>query len=111
MSRNTRVMNYIDEHEQEIVEYLQNLIQIPTQAVPGENYDTIATFLSEKLEDLGCDIETYNASEAYLVKSGRDILGLEGPRTNLVATYEGKKGCDRQQCWRTCNTGCRCHGS
>lgn len=89
MSARERVFNRIEEGRDEIVGYLQRLIQIPTQAVPGENYDKIAEFASKKLEALGCEIEIHDTTEEYMVRSGRDILGLEGPRSNLVATLRG----------------------
>ncbi len=92
MNDKRRVYTYIDDHEQEIVEFLQRLIQIPTQSIPGENYEKITDFLAKKLDDLGCKIEVFNASDEYINRSGRAILGLEGPRSNLVASYEGKLG-------------------
>jgi succinyl-diaminopimelate desuccinylase len=87
-----KCFSYIDSHQKDVIEYLQSLIQIPTQAVPGENYDKIAKFIENKLEKLGCETIIYDATEEYLEKSGKEILGLEGPRSNLVATYKGGDG-------------------
>ena len=70
----------------EIIEYLRSLIAIPTQAVPGENYDKIANYVGEKLGRVGFETAMYDAPDDYMKTSGRDLLGLEGPRTNLVAT-------------------------
>ena len=91
MNAKEKVFDYIHEREKEIIEYLQQLIRIPTQAVPGENYDIIAKVIAEKFERLGFDIKIYDATDDYLELSGKDILGLVGPRSNLVATYRGKK--------------------
>jgi succinyl-diaminopimelate desuccinylase len=86
MTAEERVHGYIEEREEEIIEYLRSLIAIPTQAVPGENYDKIANYVGEKLNGLGFKTAVYDAPDDYMKTSGRDILGLEGPRSNLVAT-------------------------
>lgn len=91
-SNKQKAVDYVDSHKVDIIEYLKRLIQIPTQALPGENYDKIANFISIKLEELGCDVDIYDATEDYIVKSGKEILGLEGPRSNLVGRYRSGKG-------------------
>ncbi len=85
-----RVHSFIDEHSEEIIEYLRSLIAIPTQAVPGENYDKIAKYVDKKLNSLGFETAIYDAPDDYMRISGRNILGLKGPRSNLVASF--KKG-------------------
>jgi len=92
MKAEGRVHDYIDERTDEIVEYLRSLIAIPTQAVPGENYDKIANYVGEKLSGLGFEAAVYDAPDDYMKTSGRDILGLEGPRSNLVATLRRGSG-------------------
>ena len=86
MKAEERVHGYIEERTDEIIEYLRSLIAIPTQAVPGENYDKIANYVGEKLSGLGFETAVYDAPDDYMETSGRDLLGLEGPRSNLVAT-------------------------
>jgi succinyl-diaminopimelate desuccinylase len=86
MKAERRVHDYIDERSDEIVEYLRSLIAIPTQAVPGENYDKIADYVGEKLGGMGFETAVYDAPDDYMETSGKSLLGLEGPRSNLVAT-------------------------
>lgn len=92
MKDEERIHDYIEEREEEIIEYLRSLIAIPTQAVPGENYDKIAGYVGEKLSGLGFETAVYDAPDDYMETSGRDILGLEGPRSNLVATLRRGSG-------------------
>ena len=51
-----RIFEQIDERKEDIIKYLQKLIQIPTQAVPGQNYDIIANFIKKKLGKIGCEV-------------------------------------------------------
>ena len=92
MKDEERIHGYIEEREEEIIEYLRSLIAIPTQAVPGENYDKIANYVGEKLSGLGFETAVYDAPDDYMETSGRDILGLEGPRSNLVASLRRGSG-------------------
>jgi len=87
-----RVSSYIEAHREEMVKFLQKLVRIDTQVPPGQNYDTICEVLAEKLRSLGCEVQIHNAPEKYLKLQGAEIMGLKGPRSNVVARYRGKKG-------------------
>jgi len=91
-SSEVEVHRYLESCKDRMVSFLQNLIRIPTQVPPGENYDRIASFLSKRLEELGCQVSIHEAPEEYLVKSGKDFLGLNGPRSNLIARHRGTRG-------------------
>jgi acetylornithine deacetylase/succinyl-diaminopimelate desuccinylase-like protein len=83
---------YIESHREEMVQFLRKLVRIDTQVPPGRNYDTICEALAEKLRSLGCEVQVHNATEKYLKMQGAEIMGLKGPRSNVVARYRGKKG-------------------
>jgi succinyl-diaminopimelate desuccinylase len=87
-----RIFPYIESHREEMVDFLRTLVRIDTQVPPGRNYDTICAVLAEKLRSLGCEVRVYNATEKYLKLQGAEIMGLKGPRSNVVARYRGKKG-------------------
>ena len=87
-----RVFSYLESHREEMVQFLQKLVRIDTQVPPGKNYDTICEVLAEKLRSLGCEVQIHNATEKYLKLQGAEIMGLKGPRSNVVARYRGKKG-------------------
>ncbi|MCW3991842.1 MAG: M20/M25/M40 family metallo-hydrolase [Candidatus Bathyarchaeota archaeon] len=72
--------------------FLQKLVRIDTQVPPGLNYDVICDVLADKLSGLGCEVSIHNASERYLRLSGAELMGLEGPRSNVVARYKGGTG-------------------
>jgi succinyl-diaminopimelate desuccinylase len=86
------VLNIIEERRDEMVSFLQQLVKIDTQVPPGENYDVICDVLADKLSKFGCEVTIHEASEKYMNLSGAKLMGLEGPRSNVVARYEGKIG-------------------
>jgi succinyl-diaminopimelate desuccinylase len=87
-----RVFSYIEEHRDEMVRFLQRLVRIDTRVPPGLNYEVICDALAEKFTELGCDVCIHDAPKEYLELSGAKIMGLEGPRSNVVARYRGKRG-------------------
>ena len=86
------IFSYLESHREEMVQFLRKLVRIDTQVPPGRNYDTICEALAEKLRSLGCEVQVHNATEKYLKMQGAEIMGLKGPRSNMVARYRGKKG-------------------
>jgi succinyl-diaminopimelate desuccinylase len=86
-----RVFTYIEEHRDDMIQFLKKLVKIDTQTPPGLNYDVICDVLADKLSSLGCEVNVHEAPERYLELSGAKLMGLEGPRSNVVARYRGKK--------------------
>ncbi|MGA2958539.1 MAG: M20/M25/M40 family metallo-hydrolase [Thermodesulfobacteriota bacterium] len=86
------VFSHIEAHREEMVLFLKKLIQIDTQTPPGLNYDRVCEVLADKFRGLGCEVQIHNASEKYLKLQGAEIMGLKGPRSNVVARYRGQKG-------------------
>ncbi|QGA53897.1 ArgE/DapE family deacylase [Sulfolobus sp. E5-1-F] len=67
----------VEESKDEIVEFLKQLIRIPTENPPGLNYDKIVNVLRDKLEQFGYKTEIIEGDKEY-VKFG------SGNRPNLV---------------------------
>jgi len=86
------VFDAIENDREDLIDYLQTLVRIDTQVPPGNNYDRIARVMAEKFAELGCEVRIHQAGEAYLKRSGAGFLGLEGPRSNVVARYPGTAG-------------------
>jgi hypothetical protein len=45
--------------------------------------------MAEKLGGLGCEVTIHEATEKYMELSGARLMGLEGPRSNVVAMLKG----------------------
>jgi succinyl-diaminopimelate desuccinylase len=86
------VFQYIEEHRDDMIRYLRKLLSVDTQVPPGLNYDEICDIMADKFTELGCETRVHEAPQKYLDLSGADFLGLEGPRSNVVALYEGVGG-------------------
>ncbi|MEF2966654.1 ArgE/DapE family deacylase [Paenibacillus sp. M1] len=97
MNQQERIMQWIDGHHDEIIEFLQQLIQIPSvnpwffeEAAPSKEKD-VQEFIAKKLSGLGAEIEMwepvaddlkqYEGMAGYY--PGRDFSG----RPNLAATF------------------------
>ena len=87
-----RVLGYVEAHRAEMVAYLQKLVRVDTQVPPGRNYDTVCGLMADRFSELGCETSTHEATEKYMRLSGARPLGLEGPRSNVVARYRGSGG-------------------
>lgn len=85
-----RVFEYIESQRDPMIRFLREMVGIDTQTPPGLNYDTICELLSDKYHIIGYDTSIHEATEKYLKLSGRQYMGLEGPRSNMVARLEGK---------------------
>lgn len=74
-----------------MISYLKKLVKIDTQTPPGLNYDMVCNIMADKFNELGCETSIHKASEQYMKLSGATYMGLEGPRSNVVARYKGAK--------------------
>jgi len=87
-----RVFEYIESHRDDMIGFLRTLVAVDTQTPPGRNYDVICELLSDRFSGLGCETSVHEAPEEYMRLSGAEFLGLEGPRSNVVARYGGGGG-------------------
>ncbi|HUS79165.1 MAG TPA: M20/M25/M40 family metallo-hydrolase, partial [Patescibacteria group bacterium] len=86
------VFQYIEEHREGMIDYLRRLVSVDTQTPPGLNYDRICDIMADRFSGLGCETSVHEAPQKYLDLSGADFLGLEGPRSNVVAVRRGNGG-------------------
>ena len=80
---------YIESNRDSMIEFLQKMVRIDTQTPPGLNYDTLCELLTEKYHALGYETSIHEATEKYMRLSGASHMGLEGPRSNMVARFKG----------------------
>jgi acetylornithine deacetylase len=97
MNQEQQVMEWIEDHQEEILEFLQQLIQIPSVNPwffdePGPSREKeVQEFISRKLESLGAETEMWEPDADELKQyegmagyyPGRDFTG----RPNLAATF------------------------
>ncbi len=86
------VFDYIESHRNDLIGYLRRMVSIDTQTPPGHNYDVICELMADRFSELGCETSVHEATEKHMRLSGAEFLGLEGPRSNVVALYKGKGG-------------------
>ena len=72
----------VDAHAEEIVAFAADLIRIPTVNPPGEEYDTCARFIGERLR--ACDFEVH-----YVTADGRPEHTRAHPRVNVIGRRAG----------------------
>jgi len=87
-----QVFEYIELNRDPMLEFLQKMVSIDTQTPPGLNYDTLCELLADKYNTLGYDTSIHEAKEKYMRLSGASHMGLEGPRSNMVARLKGSEG-------------------
>ncbi len=84
-----QVFDYIESKREPMIGFLREMVRIDTQTPPGLNYDVFCELLADKYHTLGYDTSIHEATEKYLKLSGKTHMGLEGPRSNLVAKLRG----------------------
>ncbi len=87
-----QVFEYIESHRDDMIRYLRSMVAVDTQTPPGHNYDAICDLMSDRFSELGCETSIHEATEKYMRLSGAEFLGLDGPRSNVVALYRGWGG-------------------
>jgi succinyl-diaminopimelate desuccinylase len=78
----TIVIERVDELADEMIEFLQQLVRIPTINPPGKNYADCATLIGEKLKRFGYEVE-------YVEAEGLPECTREFPRLNVIGRLEG----------------------
>lgn len=84
-----QVFEYLEANRDPMLEFLRKMVRIDTQTPPGLNYDTLCELLSDKYHSYGYETSIHEATKKYLKLSGASQMGLEGPRSNIVAKLKG----------------------
>src|SRR5262245_56002984 len=78
----TAVVQRVDELADEMIEFLQRLVRIPTVNPPGENYADCAAFIGEKLREFHYQVR-------YVEADGLPECSREFPRVNVIGRMDG----------------------
>lgn len=77
-----KVSAAVEAHAEEIVDFAADLIRIPTVNPPGEEYETCARFIGERLK--ACDFDVH-----YVTADGRPEHTHAHPRVNVIGRRAG----------------------
>jgi succinyl-diaminopimelate desuccinylase len=83
ISPETAVVDRIDELADEMIEFLKQIVRIPTVNPPGENYADCAHVIGGKLVEFGYDVN-------YVEATGRPECTRQHPRINLIGRLHGE---------------------
>lgn len=76
------VMARVEELGDEMVEFLRELVRIPTINPPGANYADCAAFIGGKLKEFGYEVR-------YVEAEGLPECARQFPRTNVIGRMDG----------------------
>jgi succinyl-diaminopimelate desuccinylase len=83
ISSETAVLDRIDDLSDEMVEFLKQIVRIPTVNPPGENYAECAQVIGGKLMEFGYDVN-------YVEATGRPECTRQHPRVNVIGRLPGE---------------------
>jgi len=78
--------HYLNDHQDDLVAFLQKLIRLRTVNQPGEIYGEITTLLADTLRALGLQVRRVAISRALQKKTQPDLLDY--PRYNVIARWD-----------------------
>lgn len=87
------LFDYLESRTDETLKTLDQLVRIPTQVPPGENYEKIMDFVASELKDLGLEVEIIHMPRELFEKKNPRLLHLRGERVNVSAT--GNAGAEK----------------
>ncbi len=80
-----RVLDEVDRATDEVVGFTADLVRIPTVNPPGEEYETCARLIGDRLARAGFDVE-------YVTAEGRPEHTARHPRVNVMGSRRGGPG-------------------
>jgi succinyl-diaminopimelate desuccinylase len=84
-----RVWQAVEELEEELVEFLRDLVRIPTENPPGRNYLECARVIGRMMEEAGCAVEYVQVPPERLAELAPHGEGL--PRLSVLGRYPGRR--------------------
>ncbi|MDX2043898.1 MAG: acetylornithine deacetylase/succinyl-diaminopimelate desuccinylase family protein [Acidobacteriota bacterium] len=84
MLNETSTLTHVDELAEEMVEFLRQLVRIPTVNPPGENYADCANLIGGKLKEFGYETE-------FITAEGLPECSTRFPRVNVIGRKRGER--------------------
>ncbi|MCX9012118.1 MAG: ArgE/DapE family deacylase [Candidatus Methanoperedens sp.] len=82
------LFEYLDSRTGETIRTLDELVRIPTQVPPGENYEKIMDLAAERLNDLDFEVDKLIMPRELFEKKNPRLTHLQGERVNLSAVKD-----------------------
>ncbi len=82
------LLDFLESRTEETIKTLDDLVRIPTQVPPGENYEKAVDFLAERFASLGFETEKLIMPRELFEKKNPRLLHLRGERANLSAVKD-----------------------
>lgn len=83
IEKESSILNRVDQLADEMIEFLRQLVRIPTINPPGENYAECAAVIGQKLKEFGYEIE-------YVTAEGLPECSPQFPRVNVIGRMAGR---------------------
>lgn len=83
IANDTAVLDLVDELADEMVEFLRQLVRIPTVNPPGANYADCANLIGDKLKEFGYETE-------FVTAEGLPECSAQFPRVNVIGRKRGE---------------------
>jgi len=80
----TAIVKRLEELADEMVEFLRQLVRVPTINPPGENYADCANLIGAKLKEFGYETE-------FVTAEGLPECSAEFPRVNVIGRMRGER--------------------
>jgi len=80
-----KIINYLNNEKQRIVDLTGRLIRIPTVNPPGKNYEKIVALLEKECRAIGLKTAIHSVPKAYLARNG---VRSGSSRVNLIADWD-----------------------
>jgi succinyl-diaminopimelate desuccinylase len=79
------LFNSLDSRIDEAIKTLDDLVRIPTIVPPGDNYEEVMDFISQRCKELDFQVETISMPRELFETKNPRLADLQGERVNLVA--------------------------
>lgn len=80
------LLDYLGSKTDETIRTLDELVRIPTQVPPGENYEKVMEYATSRLKDLDFKVEKFIMPRELFEKKNPRLKHLSGERVNICAT-------------------------
>ncbi len=82
------LFDYLESKTEETIKTLGELVRIPTQVPPGENYEMVMELSARKLRELGFEVEIIHMPRELFERKNPRLSHLKAERINLSAKLD-----------------------